>query len=83
MVVIRLLRLGTKKTPCHRIIVTDRRRSQASRVLEVVGYYDCSIEPPKFSVNEARLAHWISSGAQVSESLTRLLRRFTKVPVAS
>jgi len=78
MVVIRCQRLGTKKTPHHRIVVTDKRRAQKSRVLEVVGYYDPSTHPPKFSVDESRVAHWVSSGAQLSEAVQRLLRRFGK-----
>jgi len=80
MVVIRLQRLGTKKTPHHRIVVTDQRRSQASRVLEVVGFYDPSTAPETFSLDEGRLVHWLSSGAQVSEALQRLLRRAKKAP---
>lgn len=79
MVVIRFQRRGTKKAPHHRIVVTDRRKSQASRVLEVLGSYDPSTDPPKFSVDESRLVHWLSLGAQASESLTRLLKRFSKV----
>ena len=79
MVVIRFQRRGTKKTPHHRIVVTDRRKSQAGRVLEVVGTYDPSTQPPKFSVDESRVAHWLSSGAQVSESLRRLLKTHSKV----
>jgi len=75
MVVIRLQRLGTLKTPHHRIVVTDRRRSQASRVLEVVGYYNPSTNPPKFSVNASRITHWVARGAQVSEALGRILKK--------
>ena len=78
MVVIRFQRRGTKKTPHHRIVVTDRRKAQSSRVLEVVGTYDPSTTPPKFSIDESRVAHWCSSGAQVSESLARLLKRHRK-----
>ena len=81
MVVIRFQRLGTKKTPHHRIVVTDRRRAQRSRVLEVVGYYDPSTNPPKFSVEEPRVAHWVALGAQVSEAVQRLLKRFQKAHV--
>ena len=79
MVVIRFQRRGTKKTPHHRIVVTDRRKSQAGRVLEVVGTYDPSTQPPKFSIDESRLAHWLALGAQVSESLRRLLKTHSKV----
>jgi len=83
MVVIRLQRLGTKKTPHHRIVVMDRRRAQGSRVLEILGYYDPSTDPAKFHVKEPRLVFWISSGAQVSEAVGHLLKRFKKVSVAS
>lgn len=82
MVVIRFQRRGTKKVPHHRIVVTDRRKSQASRVLEVLGSYDPSTNPPKFSVDESRLVHWLSLGAQVSESLGHLLSRWSKVTKA-
>jgi len=78
MVVIRFQRRGTKKMPHHRIIVTDRLRSQASRVLEVVGYYDPSKSPATFQIDDARVAYWVSSGAKVSESLQAKLKQFKK-----
>ena len=74
MVVVRFQRLGTKKTPHHRIVVTERTRAQSGRVIEIVGTYDPSKEPAAFSIKEDRLAHWVSQGAQVSEALGRLLR---------
>ena len=82
MVTVRLQRLGTKKAPHHRIVVTEQARAQSGRVLEVVGYYDPSYEPPKFSVKHERVQHWTSKGAQVSEALARLLRRFASAPAA-
>lgn len=78
MVVIRLQRRGTKKAPHHRIVVTDRTRSQGGRTLESVGYYDPSFEPPKFSLDESRVAFWVSSGAQVSEAVAKLVKRHKK-----
>lgn len=83
MVVVRLQRRGTKKTPHHRIVVTDRQRAQGGRVLETLGHYDPSYEPPKFALNESRLAHWMSSGAQVSEAVMNLVKRFKKASPAS
>ena len=79
MVVVRFQRLGTKKTPYHRIVVTERSRAQSGRVIEVVGTYDPSKDPAVFSVKEDRLAHWVSQGAQISETLGRLLRREPKL----
>ncbi|MBI3087469.1 MAG: 30S ribosomal protein S16 [Candidatus Omnitrophica bacterium] len=81
MVVIRFQRLGTLKTPYHRIVVTDRQRAQSSRVLEVVGYYDPSTNPPKFSVDQSRVSHWVASGAQLSEALQKAIKRFAKLAV--
>lgn len=79
MVVIRFQRRGTLKTPHHRIVVTDRRRAQSSRVLEVVGYYNPSTNPPQFSVDASRIDHWVSSGARVSEAVERLLKRSARI----
>ena len=79
MVVVRLQRRGTKKKPHHRIVATERTRSQRGRILETLGYYDPSYKEPLFSLNESRLAHWVSSGAQVSEATSKLIKRFRKL----
>ena len=83
MVVIRLQRRGTKKAPHHRIVAADRAHSQRGRVLETIGHYDPSYEPPKFSLDESRLGFWVSSGAQVSGAVAGLVKRFKKVSVTS
>ena len=83
MVVIRLQRRGTKKMPHHRIVVTDRSRAQSGRILETLGYYDPSFNPPHVSLDESRLSFWVSSGAQVSEALSHLLKRMRRPAVAS
>ena len=83
MVVVRLQRRGTKKAPHHRIVVTERTRSQRGRVLETIGFYDPSFEPPKFSIDESRLVFRVSSGAQVSEALNALVKRFKRVSLAA
>ena len=83
MVVVRLQRRGTKKAPHHRIVVSDRTRAQRGRVLETLGYYDPSFEPPKFSLDESRLVFWVSSGAQVSEAVNALVKRFKRESLVS
>ena len=79
MVVVRFQRLGTKKTPHHRIVVTERTRAQSGRVIEIVGTYDPSKDPAAFSIKEDRLVHWVSKGAQLSEALGHVLRRQPKL----
>ena len=80
MVVVRLQRRGTKKAPHHRIVVADRQTSQRGRVLEILGFYDPSFNPPKFALNESRLVFWKSEGAQVSEAVIRLVKKLKKAP---
>lgn len=82
MVVIRLQRRGTKKAPHHRIVVTDRARSQKGRVLATLGYYDPSYNPPRFSLDRDQVSQWVSSGAQVSLAVSRLIKHFKKNPAA-
>jgi small subunit ribosomal protein S16 len=79
MVIVRLQRLGTKKTPHHRIVVTDKQRAQSGRVLEILGYYDPSTETPKFALDQSRLVYWVSSGAQVSPAVQHLVKRHQKL----
>lgn len=83
MVAIRLQRRGTKKAPHHRIVVIERTRAQGGRVLAILGYYDPSFNPPKFSLDQARLGEWTSSGAQVSLAVSRLIKHFKKTPFAA
>lgn len=83
MVVIRLQRRGTLKKPHHRIVAADRQHSQRGRVLETLGFYDPSYDPPRFSLDESRLTFWVSSGAQVSEAVAKLVKHFKKHPVAT
>ena len=78
MVVIRFKRLGTKKTPHHRIVVTEQSRSQAGRVLEIVGYYDPSAEPEKFFIDNTRIEYWVAAGAKISEALQHKLKARTR-----
>jgi small subunit ribosomal protein S16 len=78
MVVVRLQRRGTLKKPHHRIVATDRAISQRGRVLEILGHYDPSYNPPKFALDEGRLGYWVSSGAQVSDAVSHLVKRFKK-----
>ena len=83
MVVIRLQRRGTKKTPHHRIVVTERSRAQSGRILETLGHYNPAFEPPRFLLDEARFTSWVSSGARVSEALAKLIKRRKRTLTAS
>ena len=80
MVIIRLQRRGSKKTPDHRIVVADKAHSQAGRVLETLGHYNPAYEPPKLTLNQSRLSYWVSTGAQISPAVSSLVKRIKKAP---
>ena len=45
MLVIRLTRIGAKKRPTYRVVVTEARTPRDSRVVERLGYYNPKTQP--------------------------------------
>jgi small subunit ribosomal protein S16 len=74
MVKIRLRRTGLKNQPSYRIVVADKEAPRDGRFLEIIGFYNPRTEPFTFDVKEERVYHWLSQGAQPSESLAQLFR---------
>jgi small subunit ribosomal protein S16 len=74
MVRLRLTRIGGKKNPIWRIVATDQRSPRDGRILEIVGRYNAQTEPSTISVDEDRVKHWLSVGAQPTNQVKKLLR---------
>jgi small subunit ribosomal protein S16 len=72
MTTIRLTRMGRKKRPFYRIVVTDSRKRRDSGWIESIGYYNPMTEPATLKVDEERLAYWKSVGAQLSEKVKKI-----------
>ena len=72
--VIRLARLGRKKKPFYRIVVTDSRKRRDSGYIEVLGYYNPLTEPETLKVDSERLDYWKSVGAKLSDRVTRITK---------
>ena len=75
MVRIRLTRVGAKKQPSYRIVITDKRKARDSKSLENIGWYNPRTHPSTEVVDEARALYWLSVGAQPSEAVARILTR--------
>lgn len=75
MLKLRLHRVGGKKEPSYRIVVAESTTSRSGKVVEVVGFYNPRTQPETVQLKEERLLHWLSVGAQPSESLARLLEK--------
>jgi small subunit ribosomal protein S16 len=74
MVRIRLRRVGGKRQPSYRIVVTDSRSPRDGRFIEKIGFYNPRTSPDTLEVDEARALHWLTSGAQPSDAVARILR---------
>lgn len=80
MIKLRLRRMGAKKRPSYRIVAADSRSPRDGAFIESLGYYDPLTEPATVKVNEERVRHWLSVGAQPSDTVRDLLRRQGLVP---
>ena len=75
MVAIRLMRLGAKKRPFYRVIVTDSRRPRESKAKEIIGYYDPLKEPAEIKIDLERADYWLKQGARASKTVQSLLNK--------
>ena len=82
MVIIRLARGGAKKTPFYSVVVADSRNRRDGRFIERVGFYNPSAKEGQegLRLDTARISHWQSNGAQLSDCVTRLVKDNAKGP---
>jgi len=73
--VIRLKRIGAKKAPVYRLVITDRRNRRDGRSIEEVGIYNPTTEPATVELKEDRIKHWLGEGAQPTDTVRGLLEK--------
>ena len=74
MVTIRLARIGKKKRPFYRVVVTEKARPRNGRFVEIVGTYDPLKKPAEVKLNADRIKYWLGCGAQPSDTVRSFLR---------
>ncbi|MCR5527434.1 MAG: 30S ribosomal protein S16 [Lachnospiraceae bacterium] len=75
MVKIRLKRIGKKKAPFYRIVVTNAAAScRTPNALDNIGTYDPLQEPAVVKIDEEAAKKWLANGAQPTETVTRLFK---------
>lgn len=84
MVVIRLARGGSKKRPFYNIVVTDKRKPRDSGYIERVGYFNpvARGQEVRLHIEQERVQHWQSQGAQPTERVAKLLSEAAKAVAA-
>lgn len=73
MVRIRLRRVGLKRQPSYRIIIADQRSPRDGRFIEIIGHYNPRTRPNTEIIDEARALYWLSTGAQPTDTVKRIL----------
>ena len=72
MTTIRLTRMGRKKKPFYRIVVTDSRKRRDGGWIESIGHYNPMIKENNMTVDMERLNYWTSVGAQMSDRVKKI-----------
>lgn len=75
MLAIRMTRVGSKKKPYFRVVVTEARTSRESDFVENLGTYNPRSKPAQVDINKERIEHWLKQGARPSDSVRTLLAK--------
>ena len=75
MLMIRLARVGARKQPYYRVVVIEKERARNGRNLEVVGHVNPLAHPAQVVLKHERIEHWTKSGAQMSDTVKRLVEK--------
>ena len=79
--------MGSKKRPFFRVVVIDSRAARDSSFVEIVGHYNPRTKPAKVEIYRERIDYWVGKGAQLSDTVRTLLKRYvpgtTAVPAGS
>ena len=82
MVIIRLARGGAKKNPFYSVVVADTRNRRDGRFIEREGFYNPLAKEGQegLRLDDARISHWQSHGARLSDCVARLVKLHAKGP---
>ena len=73
---IRLSRGGAKKRPYYYVVVAHGTSPRDGRYIEQIGTFDPMLKkdnPERVKLNDERIKHWLSVGAQPTDRVARLL----------
>lgn len=73
MLTIRLQRIGKKKAPAYRLIISEKGRDTRDRYLENLGTFSPLNKENAFQPKADRISYWLSKGAQSSGTVHNLL----------
>lgn len=69
---IRLSRIGRRNRPFWRVVAVDSRKKRDGAFLENLGSYD-PIKHQVLQLHVERINHWVSLGAQCSDTVLKIV----------
>ena len=75
---IRLRREGAKNSPYYKVVVADSRSPRDGKFIEILGTYDPKKPDHNSALKLDRIDHWISKGAQPSDTVRSLIKKNKK-----
>lgn len=76
MLIIRLRQQGANSAQSFRLVVMDKRNPRDGEYIEMLGWYNPYAEEAKnLQIDVARLQHWLSVGATISDCVKNLVQR--------
>jgi small subunit ribosomal protein S16 len=75
---IRLRREGALNRPYYKVVVADSRSPRDGKFIEIIGTYDPKKAGHNSTLKMDRIEHWISKGAQPSDTVRSLIKKNRK-----
>lgn len=75
MLSIRMRRVGSKKKPFFRVVLTEARSKIEADFVENLGTYNPRTKPAQVEINKERVQYWLSKGARPSDSVRTLIAK--------
>jgi small subunit ribosomal protein S16 len=77
-VTIRLRRVGRKKQPSYRVVVTEKSSPRDGAYLDTVGFYNPRRERAELRLDLEKVEAWVGRGALMSDTVASLVRKARK-----
>ena len=75
MLSIRMTRVGSKKKPYFRVVLSEARSGLQGDIVENLGTYNPRSKPAQVNIDKVRIEHWLKKGARPSDTVRTLLRK--------
>jgi small subunit ribosomal protein S16 len=72
---IRLRKVGRKRQPSYRIVVSDSRSPRDGAFVELLGHYYPRAKEKSFEVDVEKARSWLARGATPSETVASILKK--------